>query len=91
MSNQCICLERIGDNGPCPVHAARYQKKITFMCQVEAFIGGSSVNQGDTLTARDLGNGLWAISGSWKGKEEFAHLNGRDVNRLAKMELVEVL
>lgn len=24
MNDQCICIERIGDNGPCPVHGAGY-------------------------------------------------------------------
>jgi len=39
--------------------------------------------------ARDLGNGLYALSGSWWGNEEIAHLNAHDINRLAKMDLIE--
>ena len=64
-------------------------EKIEFTCQVECYIGSYPVSEGDTLTARDLGNGLYALLGSWQGEEEFAHLNAHDINRLAKMELIE--
>jgi hypothetical protein len=64
-------------------------EKIEFVCQVECYVGSYPISEGDTLTARDLGNGLYALSGSWQGEEEFAHLEAHDINRLAKMELIE--
>ena len=100
---QCICLERIGDNGPCPEHgegyasgaasafasAARDVATIEISIKEGCFIGERLFVKGDILTARNLGNGLWVISSPSMELRDFVHLSTQDVNKLAGFELVK--
>jgi hypothetical protein len=70
--------------------AARQRKPrvIEFRCGVDCRVGAYHARPGENLTATETDKGLWAITNRYG--EEFAALNGRDLNKLAGRVLVEV-
>ena len=101
-ATHCECLERIGDNGDCPVHgqyapgqaslfaaAAREPNTVYFTCQSDFRVGNCQLEGGMRLKAVYQGDGLWSLSGYWKTAPEIARLNAHDVNKLAGYQMVQ--
>jgi len=99
----CVCLDQIGDNGPCPVHGQPYASgtasifataareeidTIELSNKFKCHLNGQLLEIGDILDAHNAGNGLWLISFPKKALWSFVCVTTHDLNQLAGVELV---
>lgn len=100
----CICLEKVGDSGACPVHGYLYASgaasgfataartvidTIELSNKTKCYLNGQLIEVGEILVAHNAGNGLWAISFPKKELWLFVCVTTQDLNWLAGSELVK--